>query len=159
MRFLIISLLLLSCALPITAQEHKNETKGFAVTAAEGWEVKPDEKAFGLNYVARAPGEDPYSPSLQIMVWPGESSVKEYFERQKMQLEGTAENLEFSEAELAGKKAGAYTYTINNSLKTRSVYVFHNGKTYVVSRTGRIKDFDKHEKEFQQMFDSFRLLK
>jgi hypothetical protein len=153
--------LLLFCWLcqMVSAEEHENKAKGFAVTPAEGWTVKADPEAFGLNLVVRAPGEDPYSPSFQVMVWPGESTISDYFKQQVVQLEGTADaEPEFEQAQLGGRKAGAFTYTVNKALKTKSVYTSFDGSTFVVSKTGRIKNFEDQNEAFDKMFDSFRFV-
>lgn len=155
-RTIILLLLALLCV--ASAQEHKNETKGFALTPAEGWTVKADEQAFGTNLTVKAPGEDPYSPSIQVAVWPGERTIKDYYEQQKTTLQGTAQNLTYEDAELGGKKAGSFSYTVKDSLKTRSVYLPANGMMYVVSHTARLKEFDKYADEFKQMYGSFKVL-
>ncbi len=159
MRYVLSLFLLVLLAQGVWAEEYQDAAKGFALTPAQGWVVEADPEAFGTNLVVTANKEDPYAPSIQVMVWPGEPTINDYFQNQEMTLVGTADNaLIFKDAQLAGQKAGSFFYTLNKTLKTMTFYTIANGHTYVVSQTARIKEFEDNRDAFEQMTASFRLL-
>lgn len=154
-RVLVLGLLFLLA--PGLAEPFQHEGQGFVVTVPEGWKVKDKELAFGCYLTARAPGDDPYSPSLQVTIWPGGMTPQKYFERQKMQLQGTAEKMSFRAEEFAGQEGGLLTYTVNGALRTTSAFTPHKGKMYVLSTTARVKEYEKMEETFQAIRSSFKL--
>lgn len=151
----VISLLILLT--PATAEPYTHNEQGFQVAVPAGWAIKDKDLAFGSYLTARAPGDDPYGPSIQVTIWPGEMTPKEYFERQKMQLEGAAEKMSFRSLEFAGQEGGLLTYTVNGALRTTSAFTPHEGKMVVLSTTARVKDYEGMEETFASVRASFKL--
>lgn len=131
--------------------------KGFTLETAADWAIRKDRLPFGTEVIVEAPGDDPYGPSVHVMTQPlASQTIEGFYQRQKMMLDGSVEDLAFSECELAGKAAGMFSYKIGK-LKTVTRFLPTADKVYLVACTGRISEFEAAEATFAKIVDSFSL--
>ncbi len=148
----VLSLLALVSADPV-------KKSGFSIEPTSDWVVRNENLPFGTKVIIEAPGDDPYGPSVQVMIQPlGSQTIEGFYERQKMMLDESVDGLTFAQSKLAGQPAGMYSYTVG-SLKTVVRYVPTKEQVFMVACTARIKEFEPSEATFSKIVESFSLTK